>query len=143
MTRITIYHNPRCSTSRNTLALIRNTGTEPEIIEYLKDTPGKEKLAELIKKSGQPVRHFMRAKETVYKELGLDKPELSDSELLDFMVANPVIIERAIVTVGNDVVRLCRPCEEVLDVLPLPQLKAFSKENGEALIDDNGQRIKA
>lgn len=141
MTQITIYHNPRCGTSRNTLALIRNTGVEPEIIEYINDTPGKQELADIIAKSTHTVRDVIRSKEAIYQELDLDNPKWTDDELLGFMVKNPILINRPIVVVNNETARLCRPSEEVLDILPLPQLKAFSKEDGEAVIDENGKRI--
>lgn len=141
MSKITIYHNPRCGTSRNTLALIRNTGIEPEVIEYLKNTPSKQALADIIAKSPHTVRDIIRAKEAIYQELDLANPKWTDDELLDFMVKHPILINRPIVVVNNETARLCRPCEEVLDILPLHQLKAFNKENGEAVIDENGKRI--
>lgn len=141
MTQITIYHNPRCGTSRNTLALIRNTGIEPEIIEYLKNTPSKQALADIIAKSTHTVRDIIRSKEPIYQELDLSNPKWTDDELLDFLIANPILINRPIVVINNETARLCRPSEEVLDILPLPQLKAFSKEDGQAVIDENGKRI--
>lgn len=141
MSKITIYHNPRCGTSRNTLALIRNTGIEPEVIEYLKNMPSKQELADIVAKSTHTVRDIIRAKEAIYQELDLANPKWTDDELLDFMVKHPILINRPIVVVNNETARLCRPCEEVLGILPLPQLKAFNKENGEAVIDENGKRI--
>lgn len=141
MSKITIYHNPRCGTSRNTLALIRNTGIEPEVIEYLKDTPGKQELADIIAKSTHTVRDIIRAKEAIYQELDLANPKWTDDELLNFMAEHPILINRPIVVVNNEIARLCRPSEEVLDILPLPQLKAFSKEDGQAVIDESGKRV--
>jgi arsenate reductase len=137
---ITIYHNPRCGTSRNTLALIRNTGVEPTVIEYLAHPPSHALLKAMIGAAGLSVREAMRSKEPVFAELGLDNPALSDDQLIDAMLANPILINRPfVVTPGG--VRLCRPSELVLDILPLPQQGAFSKEDGEAVIDASGQRI--
>jgi arsenate reductase len=138
---ITIYHNPACGTSRNTLALIRNTGTEPEVIEYLRNPPSKEKLLELIAALGLPVREVLRSKGTPYQELGLDNPDLTDAQLIDFMLAHPVLINRPIVVTPLGT-RLCRPSELVLDILPQPQLKAFAKEDGEKVIDAEGRRVQ-
>ena len=139
-TTVTIYHNPKCGTSRNTLALIRNAGIEPEIIEYLKTPPGKEELAALLAKAGLRVREILREKEPCYVELGLNDPALGDDALFTAMMANPVLINRPLVVTSLGV-RLCRPSELVLDILPLPQQGAFSKEDGEAVVDANGQRI--
>lgn len=136
---ITIYHNPNCGTSRNTLALIRNTGIEPKVIEYVKNPPSREVLKEMIAKAGLTVREAIREKGTPYAELGLDNPALSDGELLDAMLAHPILINRPFV-VTPDGVRLCRPSEVVLDILPLPQKGAFTKEDGEVVIDAEGRR---
>jgi len=137
---ITIYHNPNCGTSRNTLALIRNTGVEPEVIEYLSNPPSRKKLIELIAAMGIPVRDVLRKKGTPYDELHLGDPSLTDEALIDFMLLHPILINRPIVAtlIGT---RLCRPSELVLDLLPLPQLKEFAKEDGEKVIDANGRRI--
>jgi arsenate reductase len=139
---IRIYHNPSCGTSRNTLALIRNTGVEPEVIEYLKTPPSREVLAEMIAKAGLTVREALREKGTPYAELGLDNPALSDRELLDAMMAHPILINRPFVVTPVGV-RLCRPSEAVLEILPLPQQGPFSKEDGEAIIDAKGRRVGA
>ncbi len=137
---ITIYHNPKCGTSRNTLALIRNTGTEPTIIEYLNNPPSKESLLALIATIGSPVREIMRQKESIYQALQLDDAKWGDEALVDHMLAHPILINRPIVvtSVGT---RLCRPSEIVLDILPLPQLGEFTKEDGEKVIDANGKRV--
>lgn len=137
---ITIYHNPACGTSRNVLALIRNSGEEPEVIEYLKTPPTRAVLAELIQRMGVPVRAVLRQKGTPYAELGLDDPSLTDDQLLDAMMAHPLLINRPIVVTPLGV-RLCRPSEAVLDILPDPQRGAFSKEDGEAVVDASGRRI--
>ena len=137
---ITIYHNPKCGTSRNTLALIRNTGTEPEIIEYLSHPPSKAKLLELLAAIGKPVREVMRTKEAIYSSLGLNDEKWSDDELVDFMLAHPILINRPIVVTAKGT-RLCRPSEEVLDILTSPQLGEFSKEDGEKVIDAEGKRV--
>lgn len=138
---ITIYHNPNCGTSRNTLALIRNTGVEPEVIEYLKTPPSRDVLRDMIAKAGLTVREAIREKGTPYAELGLDNPALTDEELLDAMLAHPVLINRPFV-VTPDGARLCRPSELVLDILPLPQKGPFTKEDGEVVIDAEGRRVK-
>ena len=140
MSDITIYHNPQCGTSRNTLALIRNTGAEPRIIHYLETPPSRTELLTLIAATGAPVRDLMRAKEAVFKELDLDKPQWSDDELIDAMLAHPILINRPIVVTPMGT-RLCRPSEMVLDILPQPQLAAFTKEDGEAVIDAQGRRV--
>lgn len=127
---VTIYHNPDCGTSRNTLAMIRATGTEPVIIEYLKTPPRRAKLLELISAMGIPVRDVLRQKGTPYAELGLDDPKWTDDDLLDFMVAHPILINRPIVVTSKGV-RLCRPSEEVLDLLDAPLPSDFFKEDGE------------
>ena len=136
--KVTIFHNPQCGTSRNVLALIRNAGIEPDIIEYLKTPPTREKLRELIAQMGVPVRDVVRQKEAIYQELGLDGQ--GDDTLLDAMLAHPVLINRPIV-VTPLATRLCRPSEAVLDILPLPQRGAFSKEDGEQVINERGERI--
>ncbi len=129
---ITIYHNPACGTSRNTLAMIRQSGEEPEIVQYLKTPPSREKLKELVAAMGVPVRAILREKGTPYHELGLADPKWSDDELIDFMVAHPILINRPIVVTPKGV-RLCRPSERVLDILPNPDIGAFAKEDGEAV----------
>jgi len=139
MAKVTIFHNPQCGTSRNTLALIRNSGEEPEVIEYLKTPPSRERLVELIRKMGVPVREVLRRKGTPYDELGLDDPLLTDDELIDAMLANPILINRPIVETPLGV-KLCRPSEAVLDILPGEQRGPFKKEDGEPVIDARGQR---
>jgi arsenate reductase len=138
MTDITIYHNPACGTSRNTLALIRNSGAEPQVIEYLKTPPSRSELVALIAAMGVPVRDVLRRKGTPYEELDLDNPKWSDDKLIDFMMAHPILINRPIVVTPLDT-KLCRPSEAVLDLLP--QQGAFSKEDGEIVIDARGRRI--
>ena len=137
---IGIYHNPGCGTSRNTLALIRNSGVEPEVIDYLKTPPGREELRDMIAKAGLTVREAIREKNTPYAELGLDNPELTDDALLDAMVAHPILINRPFVVTPRGV-RLCRPSEVVLELLPLPQQGPFAKEDGEVVIDSDGRRV--
>ena len=137
---ITIYHNPQCSTSRNTLALIRNSGVEPEVIEYLAYPPSRETLVALVSRTGQPLRALIRSKEQRYAELHLDNPALSDDQLLDAMLAHPLLINRPIVVTPLGT-RLCRPSEAVLDILPAPQRGAFTKEDGEQVINDKGERV--
>ena len=138
--KIRIYHNPACGTSRNTLALIRNTGVEPEVVDYLKTPPGREELVDMIARAGLTVREALREKGTPYAELGLADPALSDDALLDAMLAHPILINRPFVVTPMGV-RLCRPSEAVLDILPLPQQGAFTKEDGEAVIDSAGRRV--
>jgi arsenate reductase len=128
---VTIYHNPSCGTSRNTLAMIRQSGEEPEVIEYLKTPPNRARLVELIKAMGVPVRALLREKGTPYAELGLADPKWSDDELIDFMLAHPILINRPIVVTDKGV-RLCRPSELVLDLLDKP-VTSFVKEDGEAV----------
>lgn len=140
MTSVTIYHNPDCGTSRNTLALIRNSGVEPTVIEYLKTPPTRGELADLIRRMGVPVRAVLREKGTPFAELGLGHPALSDDQLLDAMMAHPILINRPIVVTPLGV-RLCRPSEAVLDILPDAQRGAFAKEDGEQVVDAAGQRI--
>lgn len=137
---ITIYHNPACGTSRNTLALIRNTGVEPIIVDYLSAPPTPDILRDMIAKAGLSVRQAIRNKGTPFTELGLDDLSLSDEALLAAMVATPILINRPLVVTELGV-RLCRPSELVLDILPLPQQAAFSKEDGEAVIDAGGKRL--
>lgn len=140
---ITIYHNPKCGTSRNTLALIRNAGIEPHIVEYLKTPLNKSELEELVAQIGVPVRELMRKKESQYVELQLDDSKWTPAELIELMVQHPILMNRPIVKT-NKGTRLCRPSEEVLDLLEMlnaPQRGAFTKEDGEKLIDENGHRI--
>lgn len=139
---ITIYHNPACGTSRNTLAMIRNSGAEPRVIEYLKTPPSRAELADLIARMGITPRQLLREKGTPYHELGLGDPKWTDAQLLDFMMAHPILINRPIVVTPLGV-RLCRPSEVVLDILPNPQQAAFTKEDGEQVIDAAGNRAKA
>lgn len=137
---VTIYHNPSCGTSRNTLALIRNAGIEPTIIEYLKSPPARQELKDLIRRAGLTVREAIRAKGTPFAELGLDDMSLTDEQLLDAMEAHPILINRPFVVTEMGV-RLSRPSELVLDILPQPQKGAFTKEDGEAVIDAKGTRV--
>ncbi|GAL98898.1 arsenate reductase [Acetobacter tropicalis NRIC 0312] len=137
---ITIYHNPACGTSRNVLALIRNSGEDPCIIEYLKTPPSRAELVSLIARMGVPVRSVLREKGTPFHELGLDNPALSDDALIDAMMAHPILINRPIV-VSPLGAALCRPSETVLDILPNPQRGAFVKEDGEKIVDESGKRI--
>lgn len=141
MTPITIYHNPKCGTSRNTLALIRNTGVDPAVVLYLEQPPRKADLVQLLADMGMSVRALLRRKGTPYDELGLDdESRWSDEALLDVMLEHPILINRPIVVTPWGT-RLCRPSEVVLDILQLPQLGAFTKEDGEPVIDAQGQRI--
>ncbi|MBB5696506.1 arsenate reductase (glutaredoxin) [Muricoccus pecuniae] len=137
---VTIFHNPACGTSRNTLALIQNSGEEPEVVEYLKTPPARDVLADLIRRMGVPVRSLLREKGTPYAELGLSDPALTDDQLLDAMMAHPILINRPIVVTPLGV-RLCRPSEAVLDILSNPQRGAFAKEDGEAVVGADGQRV--
>jgi arsenate reductase (glutaredoxin) len=136
---VIIYHNPDCGTSRNTFAMIRNAGIEPHVIEYLKTPPSRLLLRRLIDRMGVPVRDVIREKGTPYKELGLDNPSLTDDQLLDAMMAHPILINRPIV-VSSKGVRLCRPSEAVHDLLP-PQQGEFIKEDGERVVDEHGRRV--
>jgi arsenate reductase len=136
---VIIYHNPDCGTSRNTLGLIRNAGLEPHVIEYLKCPPSRVLLAELIARAGLTVRETLREKGTPYRELGLGDPALPDDQLLDAMMAHPILINRPLVVTPKGV-RLCRPSEAVLDLLP-PQRGAFRKEDGELVVDAAGRRV--
>jgi arsenate reductase (glutaredoxin) len=137
---IIIYHNPACGTSRNTLAMIRNAGIEPHVIEYLKTPPARALLASLIERMRVPVRSVLREKGTPFHELGLDDANLTDSQLLDAMVAHSILTNRPIV-VSPLGVKLCRPSEAVLDLLPSPQQAAFTKEDGERVVDASGRRV--
>jgi arsenate reductase len=130
---VIIYHNPDCGTSRNTLAMIRNAGIEPHVVEYLKTPPSRAMLAQLVARMGISVRDLLREKGTPFHELGLDDAKLGDDELLDAMMAHPILMNRPIVVTPNGV-RLCRPSEQVVDLLP-PQRGAFIKEDGERLVD--------
>ncbi|MBS3651926.1 arsenate reductase (glutaredoxin) [Pseudaminobacter sp. 19-2017] len=138
---ITIYHNPACGTSRNTLAMIRQSGEEPEVIEYLKNPPSREQLVELIAAMGITPRQLLREKGTPYSELGLDDPKWSDDELIDFMLAHPILINRPIVVTPLGT-KLCRPSEAVLDILPNPDIGPFTKGDGEVVIDADGRRVR-
>ena len=137
---VTIFHNPACETSRNTLALVRNSGIEPEIVLYLEAPPSKEQLKKLIKDMSIPVRDVLREKGTPYAELDLANPKWSDEDLLDFMLAHPILINRPMV-VTNLGTKLCRPSEVVLDILANPQRAAFNKEDGEPVINEKGLRV--
>jgi arsenate reductase (glutaredoxin) len=141
-TDIIIYHNPECGTSRNTLAMIRNAGIEPHVIEYLKTPPNRPRLVSLIARMGISARQLLREKGTPFAELGLADPTLSDDQLIDAMIEHPILINRPIV-VSPLGVKLCRPSEEVLDLLPSAQRGAFTKEDGEQVIDAAGKRIGA
>ena len=142
MSTITIYHNPGCGTSRNTLALIRNSGEEPTVIEYLKTPPSRQELQALIAALGLPVRDVLRRKGTPYEELGLDDPKWTDEQLIDFVVQHPILLNRPIVVTPLGT-RLCRPSEAVLDILPSRQRGDFTKEDGEPVIDAEGRRIRS
>lgn len=140
MSSITIYHNPACGTSRNVLGLIRNSGEEPTIIEYLKTPPNAETLKALIAAMGIPARDVLRKKGTPYDELELSDPKWTEGQLIDFMLQYPILINRPIVVTPLGT-RLCRPSEAVLDILPQAQRGAFNKEDGEPLIDSEGNRV--
>lgn len=137
---IVIYHNPECGTSRNTLAMIRNAGIEPHVIEYLKTPPSRSLLEQLIARMGISARELLREKGTPFQELGLEDPALSDAQLVDAMMEHPILINRPIVVTPVGV-RLCRPSEAVLDILPVEQTAAFTKEDGEVVVDDAGRRV--
>ena len=137
---ITIFHNPACGTSRNTLAMIRNSGMEPTVVEYLKTPPTKARLQELLAAMGTGPRELLREKGTPYAELDLANEKWTDDELLDFMLAHPILINRPVVETPLGT-RLCRPSELVLDILPQAQQAAFTKEDGEAVVNDKGQRV--
>jgi arsenate reductase len=136
---VVIHHNPECGTSRNVLGLIRNAGIEPHLIEYLRCPPSRVMLESLIARIGVPVREVVRVKGTPYHDLGLDDPSLTDDQLLDAMLAHPILINRPIVVTPLGV-RLCRPSESVLDLLPVPQRGEFRKEDGELVVDSTGNR---
>ena len=140
MSQVTIYHNPQCGTSRNTLGLIRNAGIEPAIVEYLEHPPAREQLAAIIAAAGLTVREAIRQKGTPYAELGLDDPALPDTELLDAMLRHPILINRPFVVTDRGT-KLCRPSEAVLDILPRPQRGYFAKEDGEVVVDERGERV--
>ncbi|MBN1091101.1 MULTISPECIES: glutaredoxin-dependent arsenate reductase [Erwiniaceae] len=140
MTDITIYHNPACGTSRNTLALIRNSGTEPTVILYLETPPSRDELKKLIADMGISVRALLRKNTDPYEQLGLAEDRFSEEELLDAMLAHPILINRPVVVTPLGT-KLCRPSEAVLDILPDPQKGAFTKEDGEAVIDEHGNRV--
>ncbi|MFZ0127160.1 MAG: arsenate reductase (glutaredoxin) [Xanthobacteraceae bacterium] len=138
---VIIYHNPDCGTSRNTLGLIHNAGIEPHVIEYLKTPPTRALLVQLIKRMGISVRALLRKKGTPYDDLGLDDPKLSDENLLDLMMSHPILINRPIVVTPAGV-KLCRPSETVLDILPATQRGEFRKEDGELVVDSAGRRVE-
>ena len=137
---VKIFHNPKCGTSRNTLALIQNSGVEPEVVLYLETPPSKEQLKKLIADMGMPVRDVLRQKGTPYEELDLGNAKWSDEELLDFMMAHPILINRPIVVTSMGT-KLCRPSEVVLDILEKPQRGSFAKEDGEVVINEKGERV--
>lgn len=140
MIDIVIYHNPECGTSRNTLAMIRNAGIEPHVVEYLKTPPSRTLLESLIERAGIAPRALLREKGTPYAELGLDNPDLTDAQLIDAMMEHPILINRPLV-VSPLGVKLCRPSEEVLDLIPAAQRAAVAKEDGEQVIDAAGNRV--
>lgn len=141
MSAITLYHNPECGTSRNTLELIRNSGVEPTIIHYLETPPSRDELVALIAAMGMPVRELLRKNVPPYEALGLAEDRFSDDELIDAMLAHPILINRPIVVTPLGT-RLCRPSEVVLDILPDPQQGAFAKEDGEQVVDGQGKRLR-
>lgn len=140
MSEVTIYHNPACGTSRNVLGLIRNAGIEPRVVLYLKEPPSRAELVALIRRMGVPVRAILREKGTPYAELGLDDARWRDDELIDQMLVHPILINRPIVVTPLGV-RLCRPSETVLDILPAAQRGPFAKEDGERVVDEAGRRV--
>jgi len=137
---VTIFHNPECGTSRNTLAMIRQSGVEPTVVEYLKAPPSRDRIVELISAAGMPLRDAIRKKDTPYEELGLSSADVSDDALLDAIQAHPILLNRPFVetSVGT---RLCRPSEVVLDILENPNIGPFTKEDGEVIIDAEGTRL--
>lgn len=137
---VKIYHNPACGTSRNTLALIRNAGIEPNVIEYLITPPTRSELIQLIQDANLTVRTAIRKNVDPYRDLELDREDWTDEQLISFMLEHPILINRPFVVTALGT-RLCRPSELVLDILPLPQKGAFTKEDGEQVIDENGQRV--
>ncbi len=140
MSDITIFHNPACGTSRNTLAMIRNSGFEPTVVEYLKNPPGTEQIRQLLGAMGVSVRDVLREKGSPFAELDLGNPKWSDDQLLAFIEQHPILLNRPIVVTPLGV-RLCRPSEVVLDILPAPQQGSFTKEDGEVVIDEKGRRV--
>lgn len=142
MSNITIYHNPACGTSRNTLEMIRNSGTEPTIIHYLETPPTRDELVKLIADMGISVRALLRKNVEPYEELGLAEDKFTDDRLIDFMLQHPILINRPIVVTPLGKTRLCRPSEVVLEILPDAQKGAFSKEDGEKVVDEAGKRLK-
>jgi len=140
-TDIVIYHNPECGTSRNALAMIRNAGIEPHVVEYLKTPPSRAMLESLIARAGISPRDLLREKGTPFAELGLDDPALSDGQLVNAMMKHPILINRPLV-VSPLGVKLCRPSEEVLDLVPAEQQGAFAKEDGEAIVNADGRRVR-
>lgn len=140
MSDVIIYHNPECGTSRNTLAMIRNAGIEPHVIEYLKTPPSRAMLVGLMERAGLSPRDLLREKGMPYADPGLGDPALDDAALIDAMMAHPILINRPLVVTSKGV-RLCRPSERVLDILPAPQQGAFTKEDGEQVVDASGKRI--
>lgn len=138
---ITIYHNPACGTSRNTLAMIRQSGEEPVVIEYLKTPPSREMLVELISAMGITPREILREKGTPYAELGLHNPKWTDYQLIDIMLEHPILINRPIVVTPLGT-KLCRPSEAVLDLLPNPDIGPFTKSDGEVVVDSSGRRVR-
>lgn len=138
-TDVTIYHNPACGTSRNTLALLRHAGLEPTVIEYLKTPPSKETLKALLAAMDMPVRGLLRERGTPYAELGLGDAKWSDEQLLDFIVQHPILMNRPVVSTPLGT-KLCRPSEEVLEILPVARLAPFTKEDGEQIVDDGVRR---
>jgi len=138
---VRIYHNPDCGTSTNVLAMIRQSGEAPEIVEYLKTPPSRAELVDLIERMGVSVRDLLRRKGTPYDELGLDDPALTDAQLLDAMTEHPILIERPIVVTEKGV-KLCRPSEAVLDILPNPDIGPFAKSDGEVVVDADGRRVR-
>ncbi|HID8918261.1 TPA: glutaredoxin-dependent arsenate reductase [Klebsiella michiganensis] len=141
MSNVTIYHNPACGTSRNTLEMIRNSGTEPTVIHYLENPPSRDELVKLIADMGIAVRALLRKNVEPYEELGLAEDTFTDDQLIDFMLQHPILINRPIVVTPLGT-RLCRPSEVVLDILPDAQKGAFEKEDGEKVVDDKGKRLK-
>ena len=141
MSNITIYHNPACGTSRNTLEMIRNSGNEPTVIHYLENPPSRDELVKLIADMGISVRALLRKNVETYEELGLEEDKFTDDQLIDFMLQHPILINRPIVVTPLGT-KLCRPSEVVLDVLPDAQKAAFTKEDGEKVVDDAGKRLK-
>lgn len=141
MSDVTIYHNPNCGTSRNTLALIRNSGVEPTVVEYLKTPPTRDELKFLLSRMGSTVREVLRQKGTPYDELDLENPKWTDEQLFDFIALHPILLNRPIVVTPIGA-RLCRPSETVLDILPYPQRGPFTKEDGEVVIDSEDRRLR-